>query len=187
MSEETKRPAEDSSPANEKKPCPTYKSTGLGRYLAILFAAAFLMLLLAYFMQLRTSEETLGSLKQSLTSMESLDELVKENQQLHDEIDRLEDSYDSLENELEQTKKELENKLTAAEQESGTRLQAIRSWEAVYQMDILYRNEDYEACAQQARTILNSNDLRIPEAARSRFEEIALSLQEMELLSDWEF
>lgn len=182
MSEENKRPAEETSPEKKKFP-PTYKSTGLGRYLAILFAAAFLMLLLAYFMQLRTSEETLGSLKQSLTSIESLDELVQENQELHDEINQLEDAYETLENGA----AELEDQLTALSQESEARLQVIQSWEAVYQMDILYRNEDYEACAQQARTILNSNTLRIPEAARPRFEEIAQSLQEMELLADWEF
>ena len=102
MSEEKKHPEEENtpSPAETKKPRARYKNTGLGRYLAILFAAAFLLLLLAYFMQLRTSEETLGSLKESITSMESLDDLVKENQKLREEIDLLEDTCEALEGEL---------------------------------------------------------------------------------------
>ena len=176
------RPEENSTSSPAKK-LRKRANSGVGRYLTILFIAAFLLLLLAFLMQMRSSEATIGSLKESLSSFESLNDLVLENQNLHDEIDQLEDAYETLEN----GNAELEDQLAAAKQESEAHLQVIQSWEAVYQMDILYRSEDYEACAQQARTILNSNTLRIPEAARPRFEEIATSLQEMELLSDWEF
>lgn len=101
MSEEKKLPEEEQSPSPAENPKrPINHNTGIGRYLAILFAAAFLLLLLAYFMQQRTNQETLGSLKESITSMESLDDLVKENQKLHDEIDLLEDTCETLEGRL---------------------------------------------------------------------------------------
>lgn len=182
MSEEKNHPKEEnnSSPIEKLK---KHSNSGVGRYLSVLFIAAFLLLLLAYFMQMRTSEETIGSLKESLSSFESLNDLVLENQNLHDEIDHLEDACEALEYD----NTELKDQLTAAKQETETKLQIIQSWEACYQMDILYQNGEYEACAELARTILNSNVLRIPETVRPRFEEIALSLQEMELLLNWEF
>ena len=171
--------SQEKKPATEKKSRPTYKSTGLGRYLAILFAAAFLMLLLAYFMQLRTSEETLGSLKQSLTSIESLDDLIKENQSLHDKIDQLEDTCE----ELEETCEELENTVTQqgvqildlTGQTEALRLTAL-AWETFYQIETLYQNKDYEACAQLMTQIYSDGVITIPLPVVERFEAIEAEL-----------
>ena len=58
-------------------------------YLAILFAAAFLMLLLAYFIQQRNNDVALDHLRDSITSYQSLDQLIEENQALDDENQRL--------------------------------------------------------------------------------------------------
>ena len=49
----------------EKKPG---KNTSVFTYLAILFAAAFLLLLLAYFIQQRNSEVAIDGLKDSLST-----------------------------------------------------------------------------------------------------------------------
>lgn len=61
-------------------------------YLVILFAAAFLMLLLAYFMQQRSSAEIMGNLselRKSMGNIDSIDQLVKENQALREEAESL--------------------------------------------------------------------------------------------------
>lgn len=173
--------SEEKKPVTENKPRPTYKSTGLGRYLAILFAAAFLMLLLAYFMQLRTSEETLGSLKQSLTSIESLDDLVQENQSLRDEIDRLEetcekleDSYEDLEGTIAQQNEQI---LDLTEQTEALRL-TVLAWETFYQIETLYQAEDYEACAQLLAKVYSEAAITIPLPVTERFEAIEAELTE---------
>ncbi|MEG1857543.1 MAG: hypothetical protein RRY65_06925 [Pseudoflavonifractor sp.] len=69
-------------------------------YLAILFAAAFLLLLLSYFMQQRTNEETINGLKSSVSAMQSVENLVEQNKLLQAENDRLTAQADRLEEDL---------------------------------------------------------------------------------------
>ena len=66
------------------------KKSRVVTYLAILFAAAFLLLLLSYFMQQRANEQAITDLTQSLTSVHSLQNLVDVNTKLQSENDRLE-------------------------------------------------------------------------------------------------
>lgn len=82
MSEELKPTAEH--PAQRKRT--------VAIYLAILFAVAFLLLLLAYFMQQRSSQTMLSALQNSANNAQVLNEMIDENRALNDEIDRLEDS-----------------------------------------------------------------------------------------------
>lgn len=68
-------------------------------YLVILFAVAFLLLLLAYFQQQRQSSETTDALKQSISAVQSIENLIGDNEQLRDRVDELEARTAALEQE----------------------------------------------------------------------------------------
>lgn len=180
MSSEPKRPEEEQSPSPAETSKPPIKSnTGIGRYLAILFAAAFLLLLLAYFMQQRTNQETLGSLKESITSIESLNDLVKENQALHEEIDALEDAYELLENDV----SKLEQAYQEAQASADTAQVELVNWSVFWEAEELYCAEDYEACAEVVRSWGASNFYTTPDAASNRAKEIFDHLVSLELIT----
>ena len=79
----------DPSPSSELKEEDSKKHgprrTSVFLYLAVLFAAAFTMLFMAYLMQQRANDAAIDSLQDSLTSFESIDELLNENQELRRE------------------------------------------------------------------------------------------------------
>ena len=59
-------------------------------YLVILFAVAFVLLLLSYIMQQRSSEETIDGLKQSVSAMQSAQDAYEENALLKQQLEQLE-------------------------------------------------------------------------------------------------
>ena len=63
-----------------------HKRLSVMNYLTILFAAAFLLLLLSYLMQQRTNSETIEGLKQSVSAMQSIDSLQKEKEGLESQV-----------------------------------------------------------------------------------------------------
>jgi len=66
-------------------------------YLVVLFAVAFLLLLMAYFQQQRqSSEATTDALKQSASAVESIQALMEENKAMREEIEALEDQVSDL-------------------------------------------------------------------------------------------
>ena len=72
-------------------------------YIAILFAAAFLLMLLTYVMDQRQNEATVDSLNQSLTNLQetlsnqnSLQDIYEDNIALIDQVDQLEDQVEQL-------------------------------------------------------------------------------------------
>lgn len=70
-------------------------------YLVILFAAAFLLLLLSYFMQQRASREAYSSLQQSSNSaVQSLDNMLQENEDLKEQVAQLEQELADAQNQL---------------------------------------------------------------------------------------
>lgn len=74
-------------------------------YLVVLFGAAFLLLLMSYFMQQRTNREALNDLRQTSNSaVESLDNLIAERNTLKEQVSALEEEIAGLESELEVAK-----------------------------------------------------------------------------------
>lgn len=69
-------------------------------YLVILFAAAFILLLLSFFMQQRSNEETIDGLKQSVSAIQSAQEVYEENAALKEQLEQLEDQVQAQQNEL---------------------------------------------------------------------------------------
>ena len=85
--------------------CPPKRSVAV--YLAILFAVAFLLLLLAYFMQERSTESLIGKLQASASNAELLNELIDENRALHVENTALMGQMDELTDSLEDATEQL--------------------------------------------------------------------------------
>ncbi len=85
-------PQEPESSSNQKK----HNAPVFG-YLAILFAVAFFMLLLAYFMQQRNTEVAMSGLRDSISQFQSLDELRDENEALRGTNQTLQEKLAALE------------------------------------------------------------------------------------------
>ncbi|MCI9264716.1 MAG: hypothetical protein HFF06_09095 [Oscillospiraceae bacterium] len=66
-------------------------------YLVILFAVAFLLLLLAYFQQQRVSDQTTDALKQSVSAVGAIENMMGENEDLRQEVSSLKEEYQKLE------------------------------------------------------------------------------------------
>lgn len=65
-------------------------------YLVILFAAAFALLLMAYFMQQRSNNEVIGNLQNSVNQFQTVDELRAENQKLQEQLEEYEALIEEL-------------------------------------------------------------------------------------------
>ena len=131
-------------PAYVPPPTQEKRQRSVVHYIAILFAAAFLLMLMTYLMDRRQNEEVVDSLNQSvsglresLSNMQSVQDIYEENQALLQEIDRLEDQVDELE-------RQDSAQTTALEQAEQTR-QAM-DW--FWQIDEAYVLGRYSLCRE---------------------------------------
>ena len=111
-------------------------------YIAILFAAAFLLMLMTYLMDRRQNEEVVDSLNQSvsglresLSNMQSVQEIYEENQALLQKIDHLEDQLDTLER---------QGSAQAAELEQAEQTRQAMDW--FWQIDEAYVLGRFSLC-----------------------------------------
>lgn len=81
-------------------------------YLLVLFAVAFLLLLLAYFQQQRANAEATDALKQSVSAVDTIEKMIAENEQLREQVEQLEAEATTLDQEN-QSLKTLTGNLTA--------------------------------------------------------------------------
>lgn len=98
-------------PPEEEQSSPPPRKRSVFVYLAVLFGTAFLLLLFAYLMQQRDSEEIIGNLSQlreSMGSIQSIDELLEENRALREEKEALKGQISDLEQDRDEIKNELE-------------------------------------------------------------------------------
>ncbi len=123
-------------------------------YLAVLFGAAFLMLLLAYFVQRRNNETAISALRSTMDL--SREELMEEIQGLEEERDGLLASLqeaDERQSSLTEQKNELERKLqnTQDSLDEAWKRNGIMTSFAILEQAL--RNKDYEIAAQQVRAL----------------------------------
>ena len=83
-------------------------SARVTRYLVILFAAAFFLLLMAMLMQHRANKETINDLTESMTSIHSLQNMVEVNNSLTEENAALKEEIAALKQEAETARQERE-------------------------------------------------------------------------------
>lgn len=117
-------------------------------YLAILFAVAFLLLLLAYFMQRRNNEAMIGSLRDSMNSIATQNDLIDENRILRQEQEALESRLEQAVADAEQANARAdaaEAAVQSARQEVQDRLDALRLLE---QLEYLVSNQQLESASE---------------------------------------
>lgn len=104
-------------------------------YLAILFAVAFLLLLLAYFQQQRANSEATDALKQSVSTMESIQNLINDNDQLRNQVADLQDQM-----------LQIKEKNTLATAQIAGQEQALQAMDWLREIQSLYEKQYYKAC-----------------------------------------
>lgn len=167
-------------------------------YLVILFAAAFALLLMAYFMQQRSNNEVIGNLQNSVDQFQTVDELRSENEKLRDEVEALEAEMKALEERLNETEGSLSeaeaalsDKEQAYNEEFGLRSDLaaqLACWSDFWDIEYLYRTEQYEACADHIRILGGSSQFEPPAAlfVAERCAEIKAALIDLGYLSEEE-
>lgn len=96
------------------------------QYIAILFMAAFVLLLYTFMMERRQSQQQIDDLKQSASTVQTLQGLMDENNQLKDDVNRLSDQIEELNRQLDAVQEEKAGIETRA-QESEKVVEAM-SW-----------------------------------------------------------
>lgn len=131
------------------------KKSAVVTYLAILFAAAFLLLLLAFFMQQRTNEAAIGSLRESITSFESLDEVLDDNRSLREENEEFRQRIAALEGEVEQLNEinrqfqtSIDGLTDALSHQEVTAQRAAQAMDLFWQIDEAYVLGRYSLCRE---------------------------------------
>lgn len=122
-------------------------------YMTILFAAAFILLLMAYFMQQRNSEATIDGLKDSVSAIQNAQEVYEENASLRQQIQQLEDELQAAQNEI--SGLERSNALLQTEKDALS-LSAQRTAQAMdwfWQINEAYVRGRYSLCRQLIESI----------------------------------
>ncbi len=146
-----------SEPTEEKKPAPAEASpppkprrshkrkAPVVLYLCILFLAAFVLLAMSYFMQQRKMTgltETIDGLKDSVSAMQTVQDIQQQNQALSQEVEDLKDQVAALTGENTALNEELAQTKDAADT-SGKQVQAL---EELWRIEKLYRTRYYTYC-----------------------------------------
>lgn len=116
------------------------------QYITILFAAAFVLLLFTFIMERRQNEllqqenqEQIDNLQQSVTAVQSLDNLYKENEALRDRVDELEQQLQTAAQDLQSEKTTLLQQLEGKEK-------ALQAMDWFWQIDEAYVKGRYSLC-----------------------------------------
>lgn len=119
------------------------KSRSVVVYMAVLIGAAFLLLLLAYFMQVRTAS-TVEGLHQSVNSFQTIDQLVEDNRLLQEEVAQLKEENAELESRLATAEKEFQNSLLALEEGVAFSQKQTAALNCLNQLRVLYNRGRYK-------------------------------------------
>ena len=157
MSEE-KQPLSPA-PEQESKPEP---EKSVFQYITILFAAAFVLLLYTFMMERRQndilqqqSNDKLNQLQQqSVSAVQSLDNLYQENEYLKQSMDHLETQISNLE----QEKQQLEQDLAASQDTVEWQQRSAQALDWFWQVDEAYVRGKYALCRTLMRHLEDTGD-----------------------------
>ena len=145
-------PEQESKPEPEKKPEHSHKhrQKSVFQYITILFAAAFVLLLYTFMMERRQndilqqqSNDKLNQLQQqSISAVQSLDNLYKENGELKQSVDYLQEQVAQLE----QEKLKLDQDLAAAQDTNQWQQRSAEAMDWFWQVDEAYVRGKYSLC-----------------------------------------
>ena len=122
MSEHTPRRQRDNLQHDAEHERPSKRNSSVVLYLMILFAAAFLLLLMSFLMQNRSNREAMSHLEETSNSaMESLENRLRENEELKAQVAELEEKNDRLTQQAQQA----DNQARQEQEEFTAVLQAL--------------------------------------------------------------
>lgn len=157
-------PEQESKPEPEKKPEHSHKhrQKSVFQYITILFAAAFVLLLYTFMMERRQndilqqqSNDKLNQLQQqSVSAVQSLDNLYKENEKLKQSVDYLEEQVAQLE----QEKLKLDQDLAAAQDTNQWQQHSAEAMDWFWQVDEAYVRGKYSLCRTLMRHLEDTGD-----------------------------
>ena len=109
-----------------------HKKVSVMGYLAILFAAAFLLLLLSYFMQQRANEQAISGLEAtSNNAFDSINNLIAEKDRLTEQVEDLEGQVADLQEQLEEAQSQLSGAQSDAQEAQTAQDSAQKALEAM--------------------------------------------------------
>lgn len=157
-------PEQESKPEPEKKPEHSHKhrQKSVFQYITILFAAAFVLLLYTFMMERRQndilqqqSNDKLNQLQQqSISAVQSLDNLYKENEELKQSVDYLQEQV----SQLEQEKLKLDQDLAAAQDTNQWQQRSAEAMDWFWQVDEAYVRGKYSLCRTLMRHLEDTGD-----------------------------
>lgn len=157
-------PEQESKPEPEKKPEHSHKhrQKSVFQYITILFAAAFVLLLYTFMMERRQndilqqqSNDKLNQLQQqSVSAVQSLDNLYQENEYLKQSMDHLETQISNLE----QEKQQLEQDLAASQDTVEWQQRSAEAMDWFWQVDEAYVRGKYTLCRTLMRHLEDTGD-----------------------------
>lgn len=119
--------------AEHTRPSPRGSIVG---YLAVMFAVAFLLLLMAYFQQQRLNAEATDAWKESVSAVGTLQSMLEDNDRLRTQVEELEDRISAMEEELAQA-----NRATQQEQLQTQAVQdQVNALNCLNKLRYLYNN-----------------------------------------------
>ena len=160
MAEEKKvdTASEQSTPAKRQRTSPKQRrQQSAMRYITILFAAAFVLMLFTYLMERRQNEvlmqenqEQIEDLQQSVSAVQSLKNLYAENDALKEQLAQLEEKNSRLETE----KNTLSGHVTNVELNLSNAKKGLQAMDWFWQIDEAYAKGKYALC----RSLIESLD-----------------------------
>lgn len=157
-------PEQESKPEPEKRPEHSHKhrQKSVFQYITILFAAAFVLLLYTFMMERRQndilqqqSNDKLNQLQQqSISAVQSLDNLYKENGELKQSVDYLQEQVAQLE----QEKLKLDQDLAAAQDTNQWQQRSAEAMDWFWQVDEAYVRGKYSLCRTLMRHLEDTGD-----------------------------
>lgn len=139
-------PQENSQPQRRSRSQQKRRQRSVFQYIAILFAAAFVLLLFTFVMERRQNEllqqenqEQIDNLQQSVTAVQSLDNLYRENGELRDKVEE-------LERQLQTSAQDLQSEKTTLLQQLEGKEKALQAMDWFWQIDEAYAKGRYSLC-----------------------------------------
>lgn len=186
--EHTQSPAGANESAERSSGAPTpakNKRSSFYVYLAVLFGAAFLMLLLAYFVQQRNNATAQSDLRSSFSA--SRQELLEEIQRLEGEITALHDERDTLEAQLDELQKQMDEQAEQSFWRERELEDQVISWKAIQGLEQDFRTGAYDECVIFFENALTAVHYFTPPEAAEDVEEIYWALVEKDVLNEEDF
>ena len=119
-------------------------------YLVILFAAAFVLLLMSYRMQQRANQVAMENLQQTSNSAtQSLENLITERDALSEQVDEMQTQLDDLQDQLKQT--QTDN--TTLQQQADELSRQLKAMEYFWQIDDYYARGYYTQAKALIETV----------------------------------